>query len=81
MNIDKISYTEAQWWMLHHWDLLDDKLTKHYNKKVIALFCEKTKNIFFADKATGSPIKTIMYSERNKKYKSENNFNCIKNRK
>lgn len=64
-----MTYKEAEWWILNDWEFLDNKLSKYYKKDVMALPCEGTKNIFFADKKTLEPIKTLLYSERNKKIK------------
>ena len=68
MNIDKMTYKEAEWWILNDWEFIETRGSKHFKKEVMLLYCEGTKNIFFADKKTLEPIKTILYSERNKKW-------------
>ena len=68
MNIDKMTYKEAEWWILNDWKFIETKGSQHFKKEVMLLYCEGTKNIFFADKKTLEPIKTILYSERNKKW-------------
>ena len=40
MNIEKMTYKEAEWWILNDWEFLDNKLSKHYKKDVMALPCE-----------------------------------------
>tara|TARA_R100001594_G_scaffold1113_1_gene4666 strand:+ start:1837 stop:2142 length:306 start_codon:yes stop_codon:yes gene_type:complete len=67
MNIEKMSYTEAKWWILNNWKFIEKKASEHYKKDVLLLYCEKTKDIFFADKKTEEPIYTMLYKERNKK--------------
>ena len=63
MSIKEITYIEAEWWLLNYWDKFEEKLSKYYKKEVVALFCEATKNIFFADKKTLKPIKTLFYNK------------------
>ena len=72
MNIEFMTYKEAEWWILNDWEFLDNRLSKHYKKDVMALACEGTKNIFFADKKTLEPIKTLLYSKRNKNENRKN---------
>ena len=67
MNIENMSYTEAKWWIKNNWEFIEKKASKHYKKEVLLLYCEKTKDIFFADKKAEEPIYTILYKERNKK--------------
>ena len=67
MNIEKMSYTEAKWWIKNNWKFIEQKASEHYKKEVILLYCEKTKDIFFADKKTEETIYTMLYKERNKK--------------
>tara|TARA_R100000664_G_scaffold16331_1_gene25075 strand:- start:1311 stop:1502 length:192 start_codon:yes stop_codon:yes gene_type:complete len=63
MNIELLTYKEAKSLMINDWEFLDRKLSEHYKKDVIALICEGTKNIFFAYKKTGEPIKTLLYND------------------
>ena len=67
MRIENLTYKEAKWWILNNWEFIEKKASKHYKKKVLLLYCEKTKDIFFADKKTLEPIYTMFYKERNKK--------------
>ena len=67
MNIEKMSYKEAKWWTKNNWKFIEQKASEHYKKDVLLLYCEKTKDIFFADKKTEEPIYTMLYKERNKK--------------
>ena len=69
MNIEKMTYNEAKWWILNDWEFIEFKGSEHFKKEVMLLYCEGTKNIFFADKKTGEPIHTYLYVERNKKIK------------
>tara|TARA_R100000963_G_C4632763_1_gene97451 strand:+ start:964 stop:1224 length:261 start_codon:yes stop_codon:yes gene_type:complete len=64
-----MTYNEAKWWILNDWEFIEFKASEHYKKDVMLLFCEGTKNIFFADKETEEPIYTMLYTERNKKIK------------
>ena len=63
MNIEKMSYTEAKWWTKNNWKFIEQKASEHYKKEVILLYYEKTKDIFFADKKTLKPIKTLFYNK------------------
>ena len=67
MNIEKMTYNEAKWWILNDWEFIELKGSEHFKRNVMLLFCEGNKNIFFADKKTGEPIHTYLYIERNKK--------------
>ena len=67
MNIEKMTYNEAKWWILNDWEFIELKGSEHFKKKVMLLYCEGNKNIFFADKKTEEPIHTYLYTERNKK--------------
>jgi len=67
MNIEKMTYKEAKWWILNDWEFIEFKGSEHFKKDVMLLYCEGNKNIFFADKKTGEPIHTYLYVERNKK--------------
>ena len=67
MQIERMTYNEAKWWILNDWEFIEKKASEHYKKEVTLLYCEGTKNIFFADKETEEPIYTILYAERNKK--------------
>ena len=69
MSIEEITYNEAKWWILNDWEFIEFKASEHYKKDVMLLFCEGTKNIFFADSKTKEPIHTILYCDRNKKIK------------
>ena len=69
MNIEKMTYKEAKWWILNDWEFIEFKGSEHFKKDVMLLYCEGNKNIFFADKKTGEPIHTYLYVERNKKIK------------
>jgi hypothetical protein len=69
MSIEQMTYNEAKWWILNDWEFIEFKASEHYKKDVMLLFCEGTKNIFFADKETEEPIYTMLYTERNKKIK------------
>ena len=71
MKIDKMTYNEAKWWILNDWEFIENKASKYYKKEVMLLFCEGTKNIFFADKKTEEPIYTILYKERNKRHENK----------
>ena len=72
MNIEKITYKEAKWWILNDWEYIEKRASKHYKKEVMLLFCEGTKNIFFADKETQEPLYTMLYKERNENRKNRN---------
>ena len=67
MQIERMTYNEAKWWILNDWEFIEKKASEHYKKEVMLLHCEGTKNIFFADKETEEPIYTMLYTERNKK--------------
>ena len=67
MKIEEMTYNEAKWWILNDWEFIEFKASEHFKKEVILLYCEGTKNIFFADKKTEEPIHTYLYVERNKK--------------
>ena len=69
MTIEKMTYNEAKWWILNDWEFIELKGSEHFKKEVMLLYCEGTKNIFFADKKTEEPIHTIFYCDRNKKIK------------
>ena len=64
-----MTYNEAKWWILNDWEFIEFKGSEHFKKDVMLLYCEGTKNIFFADKKTEEPIHTYLYIERNKKIK------------
>ena len=68
-----MTYNEAKWWILNDWKFIEKKASKHYKKDVMLLYCEGTKNIFFADKETGEPIYTMTYKHRNKLKKEYEN--------
>ena len=72
MKVEKMTYNEAKWWILNDWEFIEKKASEHYKKAVMLLYCEGTKNIFFADKETEEPIYTMLYTERNKKPKENN---------
>ena len=63
MSIKEITYTEAEWWLLNYWDKFEEKLSQYYKKEIVALFCKETKSIFFADKKTLKPIRTLLYKK------------------
>jgi len=67
MNIELMTYKEAEWWILNNWEFIEFKGSEHFKKEVMLLYCEGTKNIFFADKKTEEPIHTYLYIQRNKK--------------
>tara|TARA_R110000824_G_scaffold63240_1_gene166576 strand:+ start:1881 stop:2156 length:276 start_codon:yes stop_codon:yes gene_type:complete len=67
MKIEEMTYKEAKWWILNDWKFIELKGSEHFKKDVMLLYCEGTKNIFFADKETEEPIYTMLYTERNKK--------------
>ena len=67
MKIEEMTYNEAKWWILNDWEFIEFKGSEHFKKDVMLLYCEGTKNIFFADKKTEEPIHTYLYVERNKK--------------
>tara|TARA_Y100001963_G_scaffold72890_1_gene101352 strand:+ start:298 stop:585 length:288 start_codon:yes stop_codon:yes gene_type:complete len=69
MKIEEMTYNEAKWWIFNDWEFIEFKASEHFKKDVMLLYCEGTKNIFFADKKTGEPIHTYLYVERNKKIK------------
>tara|TARA_R100000655_G_scaffold9850_1_gene24238 strand:+ start:2117 stop:2404 length:288 start_codon:yes stop_codon:yes gene_type:complete len=77
MNIEKMTYNEAKWWILNDWEFIEVKGSEHFKKEVMLLYCEGTKNIFFADKKTEEPIHTILYCDRNKKPKEHNKTNSL----
>ena len=41
MNIEKMSYKEAKWWILNDWKFIEKKASEHYKKEVLLLYCEK----------------------------------------
>ena len=78
MKVEKMTYNEAKWWILNDWEFIEIKGSEHFKKEVMLLYCEGTKNIFFADKKTEEPIHTIFYCNRNKKPKEHNQTNSLK---
>ena len=77
MTIERMTYNEAKWWILNDWEFIEKKASEHYKKEVMLLYCEGTKNIFFADKETEEPIYTMLYTERNKKPKENNSTDSL----
>ena len=72
MKIEEITYKEAKWWILNDWEFIEKRASKHYKKEVMLLYCEGTKNIFFADKETQEPLYTMIYKKRNENRKNRN---------
>jgi len=72
MKIEEMTYKEAKWWILNDWEFIEKRASKHYKKEVMLLYCEGTKNIFFADKETQEPLYTMIYKKRNENRKNRN---------
>ena len=72
MKIEEMTYKEAKWWILNDWEFIEKRASKHYKKEVMLLYCEGTKNIFFADKETQEPLYTMIYKKRNENRRKRN---------